>query len=226
MASLLFSSRGRYGPQLASDRARNGLFATLTSPHGPSRRLHASSLRASSGPAFTYKVAAAFSGKSNVFDKHRHHYRLDSATGSETWADPTPPPKNRRIPSGQDAFFASAVGAPTPPPRAGPNRDAEGEDPQGGARAVALGVADGVGGYADSGIDSAAFSHSLCAYMKDAAAHFPEVSHGAGAGARLRPLELLRRGYERVCRDAGVVGGGSTACVAVAEPDGTLEVAK
>jgi protein phosphatase PTC7 len=41
----------------------------------------------------------------------------------------------------------------------------------------------------------------------------------------LHPKDLLQVGYDEVIEDDGIVGGGSTACLAVAEPDGNVEVA-
>ena len=87
---------------------------------------------------------------------------------------------------------------------------------------VALGVADGVGGWNQSGIDPADFSHSLCDYMGSASNGWPE---GFTAGP-MRASELLQRAYDRVISDKAVIGGGSTACIATAETDGHVEVAK
>jgi protein phosphatase PTC7 len=38
-------------------------------------------------------------------------------------------------------------------------------------------------------------------------------------------MDLLHVGYDEVINDEGIVGGGSTACLAVAEPEGNVEVA-
>ncbi|KAB8356370.1 hypothetical protein FH972_023954 [Carpinus fangiana] len=90
----------------------------------------------------------------------------------------------------------------------------------GTADAVAFAVADGVGGWSDKGIDSAAFAHGLCDHMSDVASEF--VNDGQ---TQLEPVILLQTAYNRVCHDNKIGGGGSTACVAVAEPDGVLNVA-
>ena len=111
--------------------------------------------------------------------------------------------KAGRISSGQDSFFVSSVGR---------------------SQSVAFGVADGVGGYQDQGIDSADFAHGLCSNMGKVANNF---STGKGSESeKLSPLQLLKSGYSKVCSDKTIVGGGSTACLAVANPDGGLEVAK
>ena len=90
------------------------------------------------------------------------------------------------------------------------------------SRAVAFAVVDGVGGWQDSGVDPANFSHSLCEYM--AASCSAKLANDAPS--RLRPVELLDAGYSGVMADANVHAGGSTACVGVASADGILEIAK
>jgi len=106
--------------------------------------------------------------------------------------------RNQRPDSGQDAYFISRVG------------DSE---------AVAFGVADGVGGWVDSGIDSADFAHGFCGYMADSAYSVKEW-------AKLTARGLIMMGYEKIVTDQTVTGGGSTACVGIAREDGSLEVAK
>ncbi|KAF3938465.1 hypothetical protein ABW19_dt0203787 [Dactylella cylindrospora] len=103
--------------------------------------------------------------------------------------------KRGRPKTGQDAFFVSRVSD---------------------TGAVAFGVADGVGGYAESGIDSADFSHTLCEDMAEVA-YNSEVP--------MRADRLLEAGYVSACSNPNLIGGGSTACIAVAKPDGTMETA-
>lgn len=86
---------------------------------------------------------------------------------------------------------------------------------------VAFGVADGVGGWADSGIDSAHFSHGLCQSMALVAREVGQMDK-----ATLGPRELLNRAYEGIIADREIDGGGSTACVALGRNDGNLTVAK
>ncbi|KAL9034083.1 MAG: hypothetical protein Q9214_007209 [Letrouitia sp. 1 TL-2023] len=45
------------------------------------------------------------------------------------------------------------------------------------------------------------------------------------AGKRLGPRDLLQKGFDAVVKDTAIAGGGSTACVAVGEDDGHVEVA-
>ncbi|KAJ2986532.1 hypothetical protein NUW58_g4982 [Xylaria curta] len=109
-------------------------------------------------------------------------------------------PKSKRPASGQDAFFISRVGD---------------------TNAVALGVADGVGGWEESGVDPADFAHSFCDYMASAA-----YENRSSSGENpLTPKALMQRGYDDVCKDRSIHAGGSTASVAIASEDGKLEIA-
>lgn len=87
---------------------------------------------------------------------------------------------------------------------------------------VALGVTDGVGGWADSGVDAADFAHGICDYMAYAANTYrPEDQASTPYTAR----SLMQRGYDDISADETVPYGGSTACVAIAKEDGSLDVA-
>lgn len=170
-----------------------------TAPLAPNQRL-----------PLTYRIAAAYNGKDTSFSPSDHHFLFDSTTGKQSLGGKpldAAAARDSRQASGQDAFFAGAVGGST--------------------GATAFGVADGVGGWAEQGIDSAAFAHGLCNCMAAAAASFP-VGFGAKTSApgTLDPQALLQEGYTRVCADETIEGGGSTACVAVADPSGELHVAK
>lgn len=150
---------------------------------------------------YEFRIGAAYSGKANKFVPSRHHFSFDSTTSVASTGNPGSG-KAHRIASGQDSFFVSRVGQ---------------------TGAVAFAVTDGVGGWIDQGIDSADFSHGLCAYMAQSAQTFPEGHEEPGLG--LNPQELLQTGYDKCSRDRSIIGGGTTACVAVAEPNGTLRVA-
>ena len=86
---------------------------------------------------------------------------------------------------------------------------------------VAFGVADGVGGWADQGIDSADFSHGLCQEMAKVTRelHSPDKKD-------LWPQFILGNAYQEIVREGKIGGGGSTACVATADEEGNLKVAK
>lgn len=140
-----------------------------------------------------YKVGAAFVGKGRSFNAKDNVFSYDPSQHSSDKQ-----PFTGRPASGQDAFFASNVG---------------------NGSSMAFGVADGVGGWIDSGIDSAHFSHGLCRYLANNA-------QGYRGENSLSARELLERGYQDVVADENITGGGTTACVAVGDSLGFLEVAK
>lgn len=168
----------------------------LTTPSPPARRRGYTT--ATTAPKFSYHIAASFIAKDRPYDPTRHVYNFNPYNRQTN-----PPPsydRSSRVDSGHDSFFVSRV------------------DDSG---AVALGVADGVGGWVESGVDPADFAHGLCGHMATAARnHRPE-----SALHRLSPRQLMQQGYDAVCRDRSLRAGGSTACIAVADPDGTLDVA-
>lgn len=143
-------------------------------------------------PRFSFRIGAAFSGKITPFNPEKDFFSFDPATEYDAI-------RTRRQRSGQDAFFVSKIGN-------GSN--------------VAFGVADGVGGWIESGIDSAHFSRGLCRYMAKVAREFDDSSN------KIRAEALLQKGYDGTVDDKSIVGGGSTACVAVTSSDGHYEVAK
>jgi protein phosphatase PTC7 len=169
------------------------------------RSFHSSSHSWKSSSQFAYHVAASYAAKRNKFKAEDNLYTHDiydpskaeyrSLRECKTAKDP-----RYRANSGQDAFFYSQVGT---------------------SQSTTFGVADGVGGWVESGIDPADFSHGLCEYMACYARSFPDRSHTKP----LRAKDLLQVGYDEVIDDEDIVGGGSTACLAVAEPDGSVEVA-
>lgn len=143
-------------------------------------------------------MAASASGKGRKFqyvqNTHVYHADTQEALGlqkGETRAQR----KANRPDSGQDAFFIAKLQ---------PN-------------SIAFGIADGVGGWATSGVDPAEFSHGFCHYLAQTTL---EWTHG-----RLTPRMLMEIGYQNIIDDPSVRAGGSTACIGVAAPDGTLQVA-
>ena len=158
----------------------------------PSQSLPTPSLK----PTFSYRIGASFSAKGRRFDPKKDLFTFDSQAQSTTEQVLF----TGRPSSGQDAFFVSRVG---------------------NSRNVAFGVADGVGGWADQGIDSAKFSHGLCLGMAKAAGeiHSPEKKD-------LSPQVILNNAYQEIVREGEIQGGGSTACVATGDEEGNLKVAK
>ncbi|KAI9837691.1 MAG: hypothetical protein M1837_002706 [Sclerophora amabilis] len=172
--------------------------------HAPIRSRSGSSTSCTTTAAkFSYRVAAAYSGKGRRFNPESNSFNFSPPDGinpTATDQNPRRRSKSGRPDSGQDAFFISRLGE------------------TGG---VAFGVADGVGGWLDSGIDSAHFSHGLCEQMAKAAYEF----QGRADTSVLQAHELLMAGYKNVLEDKTIPGGGSTACVAVARNDGNVNVA-
>ncbi|KAK4459611.1 phosphatase 2C-like domain-containing protein [Cladorrhinum samala] len=162
----------------------------------------------SNRPRFVYNVAASYIAKGRPYDSATHIFLFNPYNRVQP-PKKTGRGKSSRPESGQDAFFVSRLG-PVP-----------GE--------VALGVADGVGGWMDSGVDPADFSHAFCDYMAAAAAAARATSTStATAGTNEKPLtakQLMQKGYEAVCHDSSIKAGGSTAIVGLLTADGKLEVA-
>ena len=159
----------------------------------------------SSSPAFSYRIAASYSSKEHSLNLSKNLYTHDPfrSAASQAGKLSASERKSKKTQSGHDAFFVSDVAK---------------------TGTVAFGVVDGVGGWIDSGIDPSDFSHALCDYMASAAASYPESV--PGGATPLRPVELLKVGYNLVAQDKSVYAGGSTACIATASRRGVLEVAK
>ncbi|KAK6336425.1 hypothetical protein TWF696_001980 [Orbilia brochopaga] len=148
---------------------------------------------APAGRTFQYNISVSYVSKSKRWDPSNvfNFSPYKRVSFEENWAAR----KRGRPKTGQDAFFVSRVSD---------------------TGAVAFGVADGVGGYSMSGIDSADFSHTLCEDMAEISYH-SEVPMPADM--------LIEAGYLSACNNPNIAGGGSTACVGIAKPDGTLEAA-
>jgi len=161
----------------------------------PRRGLHASST-AYSSQRFSYRIAASYTAKDRRYNPETNIFNFDP----EKRIQKQRKDESTRPDSGQDAFFVSRIG--------------ESGD-------VAFGIADGVGGWVDSGVDPADFSHGFCDYMARAAYEHQDDNTAPGLTAQA----LMQQGYDDICDDKSVPAGGSTACVAIAKSDGSLEVA-
>jgi protein phosphatase PTC7 len=145
---------------------------------------------------FSYSIAASYTAKDRRYNPATNVFNFDpDAPIIARRKD-----KRTRPDSGQDAFFVSRVGK---------------------SGDVAFGVADGVGGWTDSGVDPADFSHGFCDYMAYAAWTYQPGDKSPVLSAR----GLMQKGYEAIANDETVKAGGSTACVGIAKEDGSLEVA-
>ncbi|RAK74111.1 type 2C protein phosphatase PTC7 [Aspergillus fijiensis CBS 313.89] len=158
----------------------------------------------SSSPRISYRVAASASGKGRRFHPAKNSYDfnpdLHPAIGVATDTQDPALRRKRRPDSGEDAFFVSKVG-------------------NGDSGAIAFAVADGVGGWAESRVDPADFSHALCGYMAQSALAWDAPAE------QLRAKHLLQVGYDQVVADKSIPAGGSTASVGVGLDDGQIELA-
>jgi protein phosphatase PTC7 len=168
-----------------------------------STRIQAASPTSSVGitsPTYTYRLAASFCGKSHAFDPSSHYFTFSSETNKTLLSGHIEYTRDSgRIPSGQDACFVSRLGD----------------------SGIALGLADGVGGWADQGIDPSDFSHGLCNRMADES----EKYQGEGEEKDL-PRRILQRAFDDISKDESIPGGGSTACVGVVDWQGRHTAAK
>ncbi|KAH8820413.1 5-azacytidine resistance protein azr1 [Xylogone sp. PMI_703] len=168
-------------------------------PTPPYHRAFTTSSPSFSSPKFSYGIAASFTAKDRRYDSQKNVFHFNPANAIVAKRKD----KRSRPDSGQDSFFVSRVGNTSD---------------------IALGIADGVGGWVDSGVDPADFAHGFCDYMAHTA--YTYTANGEdGKSVPLSPRALMQTGYERICDDSSVRAGGSTACVAIARGDGTLEVA-
>ena len=170
-----------------------------------------SSPERSSSSRFTYRLAASFCGKQHGFNPSTMFYTFSSATNAKRFSgqpleSQMAKPK-ARIPSGQDACFVSPLGD----------------------SGVALGLADGVGGWADQGIDPSDFSHGLCERMATTAANFRKDKSEGLTGMTWPadlPRQILQEAYDDLAEDESVKGGGSTACLGTVDWWGRMTAAK
>ncbi|CAL5867786.1 uncharacterized protein PFLUO_LOCUS2007 [Penicillium psychrofluorescens] len=208
-ATSLFLALAR--PSTPSLKPRATAAARRTFHFTPGRR-SSDAPPSSSSPRLSYRVAVSSSGKGRRFHPLKNAYNFDpnapDALGVLT-LDKSPANRRRHRPdSGEDAFFVSRIGS----------RHSE-QQRQEGADAIAFAVADGVGGWTESRVDPADFSHGICGYMAHTAMAWDEPAH------KLRPKQLLQAGYDQVVADPSIRAGGSTASVGVGLPDGRVELA-
>lgn len=156
---------------------------------------------ASSTGTFTYRLAAASIGKAT--SPRQPQIGRDFWNYASTHASASPPYlRSTKKDSGEDAFFAATIG--------------------GSANHVAFGVADGVGGWQESGVDPSVFSNGLCGLMAGTAyAH-----EGLAEGKNVRPRGLLQTAYDAVIANPRILAGGCTASLAVVDAEGGMETAK
>jgi protein phosphatase PTC7 len=168
------------------------------------RKYHSTSKLLSSKPPsyiphITYRIAASSSGKGRKF-RPQNVYEFDAETQDALGIQQGETKQEKRAnrpDSGQDAFFVASVGADK--------------------RAIAFGIADGVGGWANQGVDPSDFSHGLCSYMARTAVVWSQGT--------LNPQTLMEIGYQNTIDDPEILAGGSTACIGVADDQGRMQIA-
>lgn len=84
---------------------------------------------------------------------------------------------------------------------------------------VAVGVADGVGGWAELGYDSSAISRELCKAIES------DYLNAKDQEKSSYPTQLLGQAFEKIQKEQIVKVGGTTACLGVFKPEGVLRVA-
>lgn len=156
----------------------------------------------SSSPAghFTYRLAAAASPK--TAPPRAPKLNRDFWIYASTETSPSPPYlRSVKRDSGEDAFFATTIG--------------------GSPHHVAFGLADGVGGWQDQGVDPSEYSQALCGLMAGTA----NIHEGIAEGKALKPQPLLQTAYEAVMANPRIAAGGCTASLGIADAQGSLETA-
>ncbi|RLV90343.1 Protein phosphatase 2C 7 mitochondrial [Spathaspora sp. JA1] len=81
---------------------------------------------------------------------------------------------------------------------------------------LAVGVADGVGGWSEAGYDSSAISRELCCSIR---------SHFENNNQDKSPKQLLSVAFKEITESPKVEIGGTTACIGILSPDKQLQVA-
>lgn len=154
----------------------------------------------SSDTTFTYRIAAASAPK-GVSPRPPKPGR-DYWNYASTHENSSPPYlRSTKKDSGEDAFFASTIG--------------------GSQSHVAFGVADGVGGWQDQGVDPSEFSQALCGLMAGSANIHENIEENP-----VKPQPLLQQAYDAVMNNPRIAAGGCTASLGVMNRRGSIETAK
>lgn len=149
--------------------------------------------------SFTYRLAAASSPKRAPPRPNKHGENFWNY--ASTHANPSPPYlRSTKAESGEDAFFATTVGQ--------------------SEHDVAFGVADGVGGWQDQGVDPSEYSQALCGLMAGSA----NIYEGQEE-TPCKPQALLQQAYDAVMANPRIHAGGCTASLGVMNATGSIETA-
>ncbi|KAB8303298.1 hypothetical protein EYC80_004738 [Monilinia laxa] len=158
-------------------------------------RLFSTTRRTYSSPKFTYGISASYCAKENRYSPAKNLTPFNPYNPISLPLKPV----DRRPASGQDAFFVAPIS---------------------NTSNIALGIADGVGGWIDSGVDPSDFSHGFCEYMALTASTSNKIDD-----APISARKLMQKGYDLICASDKVQAGGSTAIVGIFNSGGNMEVA-
>ncbi|KAK4506647.1 hypothetical protein PRZ48_000379 [Zasmidium cellare] len=162
-------------------------------------RIPTSYSTSSNDTSFTYRIAAASAPK-GVSPRPPKPGR-DYWNYASTHENPSPPYlRSTKQDSGEDAFFATTVG--------------------GSSNHVAFGLADGVGGWQDQGVDPSEFSQALCGLMAGSANIQENIEENP-----CKPQPLLQQAYDAVMNNPRIAAGGCTASLGVTNRQGSIETA-
>lgn len=206
---------------------------TLTHHYKPSlvrqilRKTHRFRSLATLAPRpYTFHIAASWAGKVEDHRIRKVPFPPDTPIGS--WRDKMlsrPKSAYNNNDAGEDFFFIQEVGTiPPPPSPRHPSRKRNKMIQMRSQSGVSFGVADGVGGWTDSGVDPSLFSQALMyhahRYSRNAWAGEPEIDPTMDyeereqiEGWEMTPYECLDLAYGGVLRERFVQAGSSTACI-------------
>ncbi|GAA5992459.1 hypothetical protein JCM10908_000826 [Rhodotorula pacifica] len=116
----------------------------------------------------------------------------------------------KEIGAGHDWWFVEGL----------PAAQGEGDTSAGGTRGVVLGVADGVGGWEDSGVDPSHFAQALMWFARERVRTSTwtwPTEKGSKSAEKLK--DLLDGAFKDVSEEKGIVAGSSTACLALLDAE-------
>lgn len=167
----------------------------MTHPHS---RL--SSTNAPEAGSFTYRIGAASSPKRAPPRPPKPGRDYWNYASTDVNSNP-PYLRSTKPDSGEDAFFATTIG--------------------GSQYYVAFGLADGVGGWQDQGVDPSEYSQALCGLMAGSA----NIFDGLEDGKTLKARGLLQQAYDAVMANPRIAAGGCTASLGVCDKNGNIDAA-
>ncbi|KAF7778731.1 hypothetical protein Agabi119p4_3076 [Agaricus bisporus var. burnettii] len=154
---------------------------------------------------YSFHIGTSWAGKVDRDGYNRFKIPFSAHTTIGSWRDQmlSRPKAVKSVDAGEDFFFVQEM------------RNGSG---------VAFGVADGVGGWVESGVDPSLFSQALMyhahRYSRSAWAGEPEVDPTLDyeereqiEGWEMTPYECLGLSYDGVLREKAVQAGSSTACI-------------